>query len=76
MTGWQPIESAPKDDSPVLVTARDGKRTIVGEAHFDPANEAWWWAGENWGDYHAESLPARGWRATHWMPLPDPPAEG
>jgi hypothetical protein len=58
--GWQPITTAPKD-APILV--------------YDPATgveQAQW--GEHWGVYEF-----RGWSGplnpTHWMPLPEPPAD-
>lgn len=69
---WRPIESAPKDSTPVIVWW-DGR--IVGEARFvknDPDEPgAWWWANEGPGDYHAEKLSPE---PTHWMPMPLPPA--
>lgn len=75
---WLPIESAPRDGTPVIVAAKNRAQTIVGEARFDPedGDGNWWWAGENWGDAHAESMAARGWHPTHWQPLPPPPSEG
>lgn len=84
--GWQPISSAPKDGTPVLLGAPG--RTTVGQ-----------WVAEQWptaGEYHAttgeylgqhetgECIEAH-WSSwdggfteehppTHWMPLPAPPA--
>ena len=68
---WQPIETAPRDGTPLLL--------------FSPAPDKWKFAGGNttsgaliwvsggwretggWrGDYHKDP-------PTHWMPLPDPP---
>lgn len=57
---WLPIESAPKDGTSILVW--DGSATI---AH---------WLGDEWvnecSDEYLMVSPV-----THWMPLPEPPAE-
>ncbi|OKP79816.1 hypothetical protein BTE77_06925 [Ensifer adhaerens] len=80
--GWQPIETAPKDKTPVIVAVldKDCDGFSVGEAYFDPEHYEdgdWWWAGtraDDWGagpisdvNYHNPSL---------WRPLPAPPALG
>lgn len=77
MTGWQPIETAPKDGTEVLllVKRRAGIpwRQLVG--HFmegghciedhPPIDEGWYfWTGLS---FDKPSEP------THWMPLPEPP---
>lgn len=76
MTGWQPIESAPKDGTHVLVYMEE---TII---------EAWWddmsygdpdLAG--YGAWECPSLSSHGCGCcssyndapTHWMPLPEKP---
>jgi hypothetical protein len=82
MSDWQPIETAPRDSSRILVFYRKWDGTPV-------VCEAWW-------AIQYESAPnARGWwqtmsglllsadvhfgpkqnplGATHWMPLPEPP---
>lgn len=67
MTDWQPIETAPKDGSCVLVARSYGLASAIAVAHFD---------GEEWRDYGDI-----GWagmygdnnQPTHWMPLPSPP---
>jgi hypothetical protein len=68
---WMPIETAPKDRTPVIVWW-DGR--IVGEARYIPEEDmsdfGWWWANEGPGDYHAEKLSPE---PTHWQPLPQPP---
>jgi hypothetical protein len=74
--GWQSIETAPKDGTPILVgrgrvnlgdgTYKDG---IVLEAQWD-ANELGWYFGGyvgGWLKVDPEHPP------THWQPLPEPP---
>lgn len=70
-TGWQPIETAPRDGTMVLIytTRRVGVKAqrIVGphvrQAYF--AYGLW-----QMGDFSTCELP------THWMPLPPAPKEG
>lgn len=57
--GWQPIETAPKDGTKVLVYTEYG-RTFVA---------AWWEDYDDWR-YHYEGYVTK---PTHWMPLPEPP---
>jgi hypothetical protein len=66
---WQPIESAPKDGTRVILTCAgyshaphpfsypDAHQDVVHIARFD-------------GEYWRPFVP-NNW--THWMPLPDPP---
>lgn len=72
--GWQPIETAPKDGTRILMAVRG----------FVPA-VAYWQNDRGVFDYlDAECMPdERAWQAmlansfewepTHWMPLPEPP---
>lgn len=62
---WQPIETAPRDGTPILAFCPDddflpitGMDTIVWEASYD----CWFWAGQE-----LIEVP------THWMPLPEAP---
>lgn len=61
---WQPIETAPLDDTDIIVATKSG---LVGEAYFCQAFRALCWAGtdidEQGGIYDA----------THWMHLPPHP---
>ena len=59
---WQPIETAPKDGTNVLIWPMHGYR--VGLAFFDTARGGVWseWPGR-----------VGGFVPTHWMPLPEPP---
>lgn len=60
---WQPIETAPKDGTPFLA-AVEGRQNIG--AMVVARRKAGWGGWQSIpGDYAI--------RATHWMPLPDPP---
>lgn len=68
---WQPIETAPKDGTPVLGWDGDCMTTVQ-----------WWWpsigtpADGYWDLVCAGMYASDGeWAPTHWMPLPPPPAE-
>lgn len=68
MNDWQPIETAPKDGSRILLywpkTTRIPIKIIIGN-----------WRGDYWSndllyfDEEKRNCP------THWMPLPEPPQE-
>jgi hypothetical protein len=63
MSQWQPIETAPQDGKAILGYA-DGIMTTVT------------WSGRYWNLCEAGSFAEDGeWNPTHWMPLPEPPAE-
>lgn len=84
LSAWQPIETAPKDDTLVLLLlARDDAfdngieseadhlpRTI-GHNNFEHDGiDKWQFSGWNWeNDYYTEGLGT----PTHWMPTPAPP---
>jgi hypothetical protein len=66
---WQPISTAPKDGSQVILwwqdTERGGKpRAIQGEWYCAKDGDEFWWS--------SPSMPI-GFVATHWMPIPPPP---
>jgi hypothetical protein len=61
---WQPIETAPKDGSFVLVTS---------EKWFGDCDVAGWHFGMWRISADPESCPIY---PTHWMPLPPPPEAG
>lgn len=63
MSEWQSIETAPKDGKPILIFAPDCMDDSIyvvcyRYGHWEEAG------GEGYSTYD---------RATHWMPLPDPP---
>lgn len=66
LTGWQPIETAPKD-----------KPVFVGNAKWSRAHSAVW--NPNFGVFASSSHMKIGITmytdATHWQPLPEPPKE-
>lgn len=73
--GWQPIETAPKDGTKVLLT----NGSWVETARWANCDERF--EGENWqwllvdcedGYYNVTAEPNE---PTHWMPLPEPPKE-
>jgi hypothetical protein len=63
---WQPIETAPKDESTILVWVKDdgifGRGAVVFGRVFPSGNVK---ADGHKGD----------WLVTHWMPLPPPPSD-
>ena len=59
--GWQPIETHPRDNSQFLVT--DGSSVIVAEGH-----------PPGLGMEIFDCTSCGFGKATHWMPLPPPPA--
>lgn len=57
---WQPIETAPKDGTDILLGFANDNR---------PAVVAGWY--DNWEEYDTINV-VKG-RPTHWMPLPEAP---
>lgn len=59
MTDWQPIETAPKDGTRIIVAT-------TGRYWYEKHKDGWMIANcdEEYGMYV---------EATHWMPLPEPP---
>lgn len=70
---WQPIETAPRDGTPVLVANAKGAMTTARWEKEDCGTfvyEAWYLL---FGGLNAEETEIE-W-PTHWMPLPAPPTE-
>jgi hypothetical protein len=61
MTEWQPIETAPKDGTHILVQTPFGMTTAYSTGYFI-------WTGVFSADYDNPGI-----EPTHWMPLPEPP---
>jgi hypothetical protein len=70
-TGWQPIETAPKDGTRILAVGPE--RTVVitlwGKVSHVPI---YGWLDQVAGDPEDTTY----WHPTYWMPLPPPPATG
>lgn len=73
---WQPIETAPKDGTPLLLWEEYSTNPFVG-----------WWSGNRWTVSHEHVDAEGGWDGaivvdklssaiTHWAPLLAPPAHG
>lgn len=71
MAGWQPIETAPRDGSEVILS--DGHSVGAGFWH---DGSGCFRAGEGtfWEMDRGSLSTARNAGATHWMPLPEPPS--
>jgi hypothetical protein len=66
MSEWQPIETAPKDGTDILVAdyrVAGGFMNVVAYTDEDFPNV---WETQEFLSYHHEAF-------THWMPLPNPP---
>jgi len=73
MSNWQSIETAPKDGTTVILS---GIYSVATGAAVHPRNEynrvdSGYWSGGRWqtGSFHIWE------KATHWMPLPEPPKD-
>jgi hypothetical protein len=64
LTDWQPIETAPKDGTRVIIFYSGDNFWDVCEARYTDA--------EGWGDPNGCEWSCFA-DVTHWMPLPDPP---
>jgi hypothetical protein len=71
---WQPIETAPRDGTPILLCHWEDEYCLVGE----------WWVHGWWSTgpfrYAPNQIEIRDpifldFEPTHWMPLPPPPME-
>lgn len=68
---WRPIQTAPKDGTPVLLYSPDAKdpKIFVGMfVKFDEEDKGEWF--DYWRDDGCWCIDAE---STHWMPLPAPP---
>lgn len=70
---WQPIETAPKDTF-VLLAGPSGYTTI--ETVFATGRMCSDYHKGRWIDHANDDLMDWGFKPTHWMPLPNPPATG
>lgn len=66
---WQPIETAPRDYSPILIAYKSGEGPKVREARWaDPFGRGRW---ETWLVTIDDNSPD----ILGWKPLPDPPTD-
>jgi hypothetical protein len=71
MSEWQPIETAPKDRTWIIVYQEGVAEPSQTVCAFDPS-----WGGDGWWtccDGKNPDIPLRGPNPTHWMPLQSPP---
>jgi hypothetical protein len=68
-TAWQPISTAPKDGTPVVVYAERGRRGKRRRAGVTFASVARWAGGWGWLSVPTDIQ----LHPTHWVPLPAPP---
>ena len=76
MTGWQPIETAPKDGTIIDVWLGDAD---AGERSFYCApgscrSANWHWLEGKWRPFAGASVLVTFVQPTHWQPLPAPPS--
>ncbi len=70
---WQPIETAPKDGTPVLLFAPDDvPQIVVGYAYKHSSRADVFWI---YMDEALANISPGGADPTHWMPLPTPPED-
>lgn len=71
---WQPIETAPKDGTPILVFSPyadiSEPTNIIVAKYGKHADETWWEPCEN---LIRDAIGCVDPAPTHWMPLPKPP---
>ena len=65
VTGWQPIETAPKDGTTVLLYAPG----------WDSPKTGWTYGKDEWQDCPYSHKGSKNYLPTHWMPLPAAPAK-
>ena len=67
MSEWQPIETAPKDGTSILVYSEKGDKGafLPGGMAVDRWQREYTTGFGEFNPYH--------WPPTHWMPLPEPP---
>ena len=66
---WRPIEEAPKDGTPILLLIQfPGEPPHIITALWDGRVPKWPWRPVGGSSAYSEEY------ATHWMPLPPPPA--
>lgn len=73
-TAWQPIETAPKDETDVdLWVETDGVQYRITNAWYCPDERCWWGPNEF---YEAVKLNVKEMKILYWKPVIKPPKEG
>ena len=74
---WQPIETAPKDGTQILLCrAFDADGNRIEPLGIFAQCAQWWGIEEGWVVYCSMVRePLLHFEPTHWMPLPQPPTE-
>jgi len=67
MSGWQPIETAPRDGTKILGTRLDGRNWEIEVIWLQQGRVELWDTYNGWLEDNLEDGP------THWVPLPEPP---
>jgi len=80
---WRPIETAPKDDTEILILFDSATVPIVRLCWWSEARDLYvgdivseevgWWSYQN--SVTQEMIDTEILKPTHWMPLPEPPKE-
>jgi Protein of unknown function (DUF551) len=78
MSKWQPISTAPRDGTPILIirigeSVHDMEITTYYVLEHDVYEEREDGLFEKSREVFSEGWNGNGHRATHWMPLPEPP---
>jgi len=75
LSEWQPIETAPKDGTPVLIFVPAYTRPTLGD--FPAVMQVAHWYGFAGGEFAWTEVHGEGYETyepTHWMPLPGAPS--
>ena len=71
MSVWQPIETAPRDGTGVIITDVSVLTPVSGAAWFYDGK--WWCLEQMYRPYPGDDGCPWWGTPTHWMPLPPPP---
>lgn len=82
MSSWQPIETAPKDGTHVMLfwpNIPAGIKSLKSTSKATGISVGWYEASEHGVGFMSEgdfAVPINQHDCTHWMPLPEPPTGG
>jgi len=75
-SGWQPIETAPRDGTWIIAWDGKGVQPMiweVGDEDYPKDYRGWCYADHRWGGTLYDGCNEVLTHPTHWMPLPPPP---